>query len=95
MKPAKRKPPTKVAPGWFHARVNTDAVEVKEEDVKEKELTSKIQLKKTVNLDRVRDFCLSIHNNVVDVQPFLGKRLFVDYISVQFYYIKMYYYKPV
>lgn len=53
VRPEKRKPLSVATPGWFHAKVNTDAVEVKEEDVKEKELTSKIQLKKTVNMDRI------------------------------------------
>ncbi|KAG6439109.1 hypothetical protein O3G_MSEX000492 [Manduca sexta] len=51
VKPKKRKAPSATTPGWFHARVKTEA-EVKNDD-EEKEAVAKIQLKKTVNMDKV------------------------------------------
>ncbi|XP_072934017.1 CCAAT/enhancer-binding protein zeta isoform X2 [Epargyreus clarus] len=47
IKPKKRR--SAAVAGWFHARVKAEGVE----DHTEKELTTKIQLKKTVNMDRV------------------------------------------
>lgn len=61
VKPKKRKKNAAVA-GWFHAKVETASAtvdvetEVKEEvdsKVLDKELAAKIQLKKTINLDKV------------------------------------------
>ncbi|XP_075987739.1 nucleolar complex protein 1 [Anticarsia gemmatalis] len=49
IKPKKRKQST-VTPGWYHARVKTEGV-VKD-DGEEKEVEAKIQLKKTVNMDK-------------------------------------------
>ncbi|KAI5633435.1 CBF/Mak21 family domain-containing protein [Phthorimaea operculella] len=50
----KRRPPVRAVAGWYHAKVNGEQhEEVDEKDEKDKELESKIKLKKTINMDRV------------------------------------------
>ncbi|XP_073965864.1 CCAAT/enhancer-binding protein zeta-like [Choristoneura fumiferana] len=49
IKPKKRKPAAAVA-GWFHAKMKTDK---DQDDTDEKEVAAKIQLKKTINMERV------------------------------------------
>ncbi|KAJ8707967.1 hypothetical protein PYW08_010333 [Mythimna loreyi] len=51
IRPKKRKHSTAVT-GWFHAKVKTEALPSKQEDEGEKDQAAKIQLKKSVNMDK-------------------------------------------
>ncbi|CAD0206150.1 unnamed protein product [Chrysodeixis includens] len=66
IKPKKRKKGV-AASSWFHAKVKVEGTEVKD-DAEEKELASKIQLKKSVNMDKE----ITVYNPLARNPSFAG-----------------------